>query len=120
MSYIVLCIRQMLKSSNTERAKRINVAIELIKEYGTVARAVAAMVDHYQISKRQAYRYIHEALKIGEKVPIPDSKITFTVKLSPKLIQLTRDYAKASGHTISDIVTRALETYLYKGRKRGY
>ena len=40
--------------------------------------------------------------------------------LSPKLIQITRNYAKASGYTISDIVTRALETYLYKGRKRGY
>lgn len=110
----------MVKSSNTERAKRINAAFEQIKEHGTVARAVAAMVDRYQISKRQAYRYIREAQKIGDKVPIPDSKITFTVKLSPKLIQLTRDYAKASGHTISDIVTRALETYLYKGRKRGY
>jgi hypothetical protein len=102
----------MVKSSNTERAKRINAALEQIKEHGTVARAVAAMVDRY--------RYIHEAQKIGDKVPIPDSKITFTVKLSPKLIQITRDYAKASGHTISDIVTRALETYLYKGRRRGY
>ena len=110
----------MVKSSNTERAKRINAALEQIKEYGTVAGAVAAMVDRYQISKRQAYRYVREAQKIGDKVPIPDSKITFTVKLSPKLIQLTRDYAKASGQTISDIVTRALETYLYKGRKRGY
>ena len=77
------------------------------------------MADRYQISKRQAYRYIHEAQKIGDKVPIPDSKITFTVKLSPKLIQKTRDYAKVSGHTISDIVTRALEIYLYKSRKRG-
>ena len=110
----------MVKSSNTEHAKRINAALDQIKEQGTVARAVAAMVDRYQISKRQAYRYIHEAQKIGDKVPIPDSKITFTVKLSPKLIQITRDYAKASGHTISDIVTRALETYLYKGRRRGY
>ena len=109
----------MVKSSNTERAKRINAAHELIKEHGTVARAVAAMVDRYKISKRQAYRYIHEAQKIGDKIPIPDSKITFTVKLSPKLIQITRDYAKVSGHTISEIVTRALEKYLYKGRRRG-
>jgi predicted DNA-binding transcriptional regulator YafY len=109
----------MVKSSNTERAKRINAAIELIKEHGTVASAVTAMVDRYQISKRQAYRYIHEAQKVGSKVPIPDSKITFTVKLSPGLIQRTRDYAKVSGHTISDIVTRALEKYLPKGRRRG-
>jgi predicted DNA-binding transcriptional regulator YafY len=110
----------MVKSSNTERARRINAALDQIKKHGTVVRAVVAMVDRYQISKRQAYRYIHEAQKIGDKVPIPDSKITFTVKLSPKLIRITRDYAKVSGHTISDIVTRALETYLYKGRRRGY
>jgi predicted DNA-binding transcriptional regulator YafY len=109
----------MAKSSNTERAKRVNAALELLKDHGTPTGAVAAMADRYQISKRQAYRYIHEAQKIGDKVPIPDSKITFTVKLSPKLIQKTRDYAKVSGHTISDIVTRALEIYLYKGRKRG-
>lgn len=109
----------MVKSSNIERAKRINAALELIKEHGTVAMAVAAMVDRYQISKRQAYRYIHEAQKIGDKIPIPDSKITFTVKLSPKLIQITRNYAKVSGHTISDIVTRALEKYLHKDQRRG-
>lgn len=109
----------MVKSSNKERARRINAAHSLIKTNDTIAQAVNAMVAQYGISKRQAYRYIHEAQKIGAHIPIPEPKIAFTVKLAPNLIQKLRQYSIKSGHSLSEVVTLALETFLRKGRGRG-
>jgi predicted DNA-binding transcriptional regulator YafY len=109
----------MGKSSNTERAMRINAALSLIKEHGTVSKAVSVMADRYNISRRQAYRYIQEAQKIGTSIPIPEPKIAFTVKLSPKLIQTLRNRAKVSEQNLSEIVTQALENFLSKGRRCG-
>ena len=109
----------MVKSSNKERAQRINAAHTLIKRHDTLAQAVNAMVAQYSISKRQAYRYIHEAQRIGSHIPIPESKIAFTVKLTPNLIQKLRQYSIQSGISLSQIVTLALETFLRRGRGRG-
>jgi predicted DNA-binding transcriptional regulator YafY len=109
----------MVKSSNKERARRINAALSLIKINDTIAQAVNAMVAQYGISKRQAYRYIHEAQRIGTQISIPEPKIAFTVKLAPNLIQKLRQYSIKSGHSLSEVVTLALETFLRKGRGRG-
>lgn len=105
-----------MKSTQTERAQRINTALSLIKKYNTVSKAANAMTEKYGISKRQAYRYIHEAGKIGAEIPIPDQKIAFTVKLSQSLIQALRKYAKKSGKSLSQIVTQSLEGFLQNGR----
>ena len=77
------------------------------------------MIDQYGISKRQAYRYIQEAKMIRKDVPIPDTKIAFTVKLSQNLIQVLRQHAKDTGKTLSEIVTRSLEAFLQNGQRRG-
>jgi predicted DNA-binding transcriptional regulator YafY len=105
-----------MKSTYAERAQRINTALSLIKKYDTVSKAVGAMTEKYGISKRQAYRYIHDANKIGVEVPIPDQKIAFTVKLSQSLIQGLREYAKQSGQSLSEIVTQSLEVFLQNAR----
>jgi predicted DNA-binding transcriptional regulator YafY len=109
----------MGKSSNLERAKRINSARAFINRHDTAAKAVSEMIDQYGISKRQAYRYIQEAKMIGKDVPIPDTKIAFTVKLSQNLIQALRQHAKDTGKTLSEIVTRSLEAFLQNGQRRG-
>jgi hypothetical protein len=109
----------MAKSTNTQRAHLLNAAITLLKKHGLPAQAASALADQYDISKRQAYRYVKEAQITGQPIPIPDSKIAFTVKLSRNLIQSLRQYAQARGQTISEVVTQALETFLYKGRRRG-
>ena len=105
-----------MKSTHAERAKRINTALSLIKEHPTVSKAADAMTEKYGISKRQAYRYIHAANKIGAEIPIPDQKTAFTVKLSQSLIQGLREYAKKSGKSLSEIVTQSLEVFLQNGR----
>jgi len=109
----------MGKSSNLERAKRINSARAFISRHDTTAKAVSAMIDQYAISKRQAYRYIQEAKMIRKDVPVPDTKIAFTVKLPQNLIQALRQRAKDTGKTLSEIVTRSLEAFLQNGQRRG-
>jgi len=109
----------MTKSSNTERAKRINTAITFLKEYGSFAEAAVALSAQYGISKRQAYRYVKEAATADSQIPVPDQKIAFTVKLSQNLTLTLRQYAQFKGLTLSEVVTQALEALLYKGRRRG-
>jgi len=109
----------MTKSSNTERAKRINAAIVFLKECGSFAEAAEALSAQYGISKRQAYRYVKEAESAGGQIPVPDQKIAFTVKVSRNLSQAVRQYAQVKGQTLSEVVTQALEAFLYKGRRRG-
>ena len=109
----------MAKSSNTERAKRVNTAIDLLKESGSVSEAAAALSIQYGISKRQAYRYVKEAELIGKQIPVPDRKIPFTVKLSERLAEEVRHYARFRRQTLSQVVTEALELFLYKDRNRG-
>ena len=62
----------MARSSGSEWAGRVNVALALIKRYGCVTEAAAQLVSRYGISKRQAYRYLREAQLIGKEVPIPE------------------------------------------------
>jgi len=109
----------MARSSNSQRAERINAAVALIERRSSPAEAATALAVQYSISKRQAYRYVKKAGVVGKRVPIPDQKVAFTVKLSQSLTQKLRQYSQSKGQTLSEIVTQALEAFLYKGRQRG-
>jgi len=109
----------MTRSSKPEKAQRINTALDLIKTEESLSNAAASLAKKYPISKRQAYRYIREAELIGKQVPIPDTKMAFTVKLSRNMIKALRSYAKTTGLSLSEIVSQALEAFLQNGRRRG-
>ncbi|MFZ1986340.1 MAG: hypothetical protein WAU91_18150 [Desulfatitalea sp.] len=95
------------------------MAMNLLKDSGSLAETVTTLSTQYGISKRQAYRYVKEAESAGKQIPVPDQKIAFTVKLSENLTQEIRQYAQLKGQTISEVVTEALEVLLYKGRRSG-
>jgi predicted DNA-binding transcriptional regulator YafY len=109
----------MTKSSNTERAQKINTAVALRKKSNSLAEAADALSTQYGISKRQAYRYVKEAESTGRQIPVPDQKIAFTVKLSENLVDTLRQHAKIKEQALSEVVTQALEAFLCKGRRRG-
>lgn len=109
----------MVRSSSSERARRINDALALIERHESVSQAAEALAQRHSISKRQAYRYLREAKAAGKRVPIPDAKVAFTVKLSRQLVARVRRYAKSTGLSLSEIVTRALEAFLFKRGDRG-
>jgi len=95
------------------------MARKLLRESKNLSEAVAAMVQTFALSKRQAYRYLHEAQGHQRPVPIPEHKIAFTVKLPQTLVEALHERAHKRGQQLSELVTQALEAYLYRQGGRG-
>jgi len=73
----------------------------------------------WSISKRQAYRYLEQAQQLKHPIPIEEAKVSFTVKLSRRLVERLRRYGASTGLTLSEIVSRALLAVLHRGGGRG-
>jgi len=74
------------------------------------------LAGRYGCSVRQARRYIDAAAARG-RVEAPEATVVFTVKLPVRLAAAVRAHARASGRTISAVVTQALEEFLAGGRR---
>lgn len=109
----------MARSSDPERAARLNAALALMQEHESLSQAAAVLVRRFGISKRQAYRYLDQARARDGPVPIPDRKVAFTVKLSEGLVEALRQHARVRGKRLSEIVAEALGAFLRRGRGRG-
>ena len=109
----------MARASDADKAERLNHARGLLQRFDSLPDAVDKMVRDCSISHRQAYRYLQQAGRLKQDVPITDAKIAFTVKLSERLVERLRSYANTRGLSLSDIVTRALEAFLPRRTRRG-
>jgi len=52
-----------------------------IKGGASKDKTLSRIMDRFGVSRRQAYRYIEEALSIKQTVPVPERKVVFTVKV---------------------------------------
>jgi hypothetical protein len=102
-----------------ECAKRLNYAREVWAETGELPVAVNRLMQACRIGRRQAYRDLRRARRLKGPVPIPDATISFTVKLSRRLVGRVRAHAEATDRTISDIVSRAIVAQLARSGGRG-
>lgn len=109
----------MARANKAEKAERLNHARGLLQRFDSLPDAVDKMVRDCSVSTRQAYRYLQQAKRLKSDVPVTDTKIAFTVKLSAGLVQHVRAYASARGLSLGDIVSRALEAFLPRRVKRG-
>jgi hypothetical protein len=109
----------MARASDVEKAGRLNHARSLLQRFDYLPDAVDKMVRDCAVSHRQAYRYLQQAGRLKQDVPVTDAKIAFTVKLSEGLVERLRSYANRRGASLSDVVTRALEAFLPRRKKRG-
>jgi predicted DNA-binding transcriptional regulator YafY len=109
----------MGRASKLVKAERINAALALLRKSESLAEAATALVRTYGMSKRQAYRYLQAAQHSRGPVPVPERKMTFTVKLSEGLIQQLRQQATLTGQSLSELVGQALEAFLPKRQRRG-
>src|ERR1700756_2703058 len=109
----------MARASEAEKADRLNHARSLLQRFDHLPDAVDKMVRDCSVSHRQAYRYLQQAGRLKNDVPITDAKMAFTVKLSEGLVERLRSYANTKGVSLSDIVSRALEAFLPRRKKRG-
>ena len=101
-------------------ATRLNYAREVWAETGDdLPAAVKRLMHECHIGRRQAYRDLRRARRLRGPVPIPDATISFTVKLSRRLVGRVRAHAEATDRTISDLVSRAIVAQLARSGGRG-
>jgi hypothetical protein len=100
------------KSSESEKTRRVNATVNLLKEETSPLKVLNRLVAVYGISRRQAYRYLQQAQTTGQPVPVPEVKVVFTVKLSRSVAQQVRRQARREGGSISQWVEGALRRSL--------
>ena len=101
-----------------EYAVRVNRAAVLVREL-VPADAVRALQAEFDLSERQARRYVNVALGQPEGVPVPERTMVFTVRLAPSLIGGLRERAGATGQTLSAVTADAVRGYLLGAGERG-
>src|SRR6516225_6071796 len=92
-------------------AKRVNSATELLDAGMDVIDATRDLARRYRLSERQARRYVERARDEGA-MEIPGRKVVFTVKLPAVLVRRVRQVARATGQSISGLVSQALSEFL--------
>ena len=107
----------MSRSPQAEFVERVNGAHALVREGYSTEKVVATIMDRFEVSKRQAYRYLHEAQSMKRTVPVPERKVVFTVKLPESVVAGIRHLAQATGESLGTLVAQALKALL---KRRGY
>jgi hypothetical protein len=94
-----------------EYAVRVNRAVVLLRERSP-AEVVRALRAEFDLSERQARRYVNVAVERPDGVPVPERTAVFTVRLAPSLIGGLREHAIATGQTLSAVTAEAVRGYL--------
>ena len=109
----------MPRSTDSERAQRLNSAFDLLARGYRLAEAAEAMSQTFALSRRQAYRYLREAQGLTRPVAACEPSIAFTIKVPAEVVAELRAYAHSSGLTMGEIVARAVSALLAKARRHG-
>jgi predicted DNA-binding transcriptional regulator YafY len=109
----------MARSTHAERAQRLNAAFDLLARGYSLNEAAEALVEQFDLSLRQAYRYLREAQSITRPVEVCEPTIAITIKVPGDVVVKLRAYAKASGLTIGETVARAVLRFLAKASRHG-
>lgn len=92
-------------------AKRVNTAAQLLESGMDVIDATRDLARRHRLSERQARRYVERARDQGA-MESPARKVVFTVKVPAVLARRVRQAARATGQSISSLVSEALSEFL--------
>jgi hypothetical protein len=109
----------MTRSTKVDKARQLNAAHGLLERHVALPEAVQRLSRKFDLSERQAYRYLEEASQLDRPVEVTEATVPITLKLPPSAVRLLREYARSSGLTIGAIVTRALNAFLGALKKHG-
>ena len=109
----------MTRSTKAEKAQQLNAARGLLQHQIVLPEAVRRLSREFDLSERQAYRYLEEASHLERPVIIPEVTVPVTLKLPPRTVERLRKYARSSGVTIGAIVAAALQAFLRTRKKHG-
>jgi hypothetical protein len=97
----------------------MNAAFDLIAQGYNLTDAAEALVKQFDLSLRQAYRYLQEAQRLKAPVEVCEPTIPITIKVPGEVVVKLRAYAQASGATIGQTVARAVLRFLAQAHRRG-
>jgi hypothetical protein len=109
----------MARATKAEKAQHLNAARGLLQRQLARADAVRQLSRQFDLSERQAYRYLEKASQLDGPVEVPETTIPITLKLPPSTVEQLRKYAKNSGLTLGTIVTNALNAFLRTLKRHG-
>src|SRR5437773_1284167 len=116
---IVIQLCHMTRSTKMEKARQLNAARGLLQRQIALPEAVRRLSHEFDLSERQAYRYLQEASQLGRPIEVPEATVPITLKLPPRTVELLREYARSSGLNIGAIVARALNAFLRALKRHG-
>src|SRR5882762_4516013 len=109
----------MARSTKADKARQLNTAHGLLERLIALPEAVQRLSREFDLSERQAYRYLEEASQLDRPVEVPEATVPITLKLPPRTVELLRKYARNSGLTIGAVVTGALHAFLRTLKRHG-
>jgi len=109
----------MARSTKAEKARQLNAAYAMLQRNITLPEATLRLSQQFDLSQRQAYRYLEDATHLDGPVEISEATVPITLKLPVGTARLLRAYARSSRLTIGAIVTRALAAFLGTQRRHG-
>src|SRR6266566_1217075 len=109
----------MARSTKAETAQHLNAARVLLQRHVALPEAVRRLSREFDLSERQAYRYLEKASQLDRAVEVPEATVPITLKLPPRTVEVLRKYARSSGLTIGAIVTGALNAFLRTLKRHG-
>lgn len=109
----------MMRSTIGEKARKLNVARGLLERHVALPVAMRRLSRMFQLSERQAYRYLEAASQLDRPVEVREASVPITLKLPPRAVERLRKYARSSGLMMGAIVTDALEVFLASRKKHG-
>jgi hypothetical protein len=109
----------MARSTRAEKARQLNTARGLLQRQLALRDAVRRLSRGFDLSERQAYRYLKEASQLDQPIEEIEPTVPITLKLPPRTVELLRRYARSSELTMGAIVTDALEALLRARKKHG-
>ena len=109
----------MPRSTRTEKAQQLNAARGLLQRQVALPEAVQRLSRQFDLSERQAYRYLQQASQLDRPVEVPEATVPVTLKLPRRTVERLRKYARSSGLTIGAIVTGALNRFLRPRKRHG-
>jgi len=102
----------MVRSTQTQKAQRLNAAYRLLERRMSMADAAALLSQEEAISLRHAYRYLQTAAQLEQPVAVAEPALPITFKIPGSAIQALRAYANAHDLTLSEVVTRAITQFV--------
>src|ERR1039457_6549445 len=109
----------MTRSTKTDKARQLNAAFAMLQRNMPLSEAMQRLAGEFDLSERQAYRYLEEAAHLELPVEVTEVTGPITLKVPAATARTLRADPGSSGLTIGAIVTRALAAVLSAQRRHG-